>query len=140
MPLGNAAPPAGRAFLHLLTISETRPIMLMYFPGGKSGIKFPCAKLGQNSAGSGSFRLISCPVQTTGVGFEIFAEGKRFAHGLLGYFIVSVVDEMVDQREHRYQFPIFREVSFEGCRHSACPQSSFEITAPIQEIIVRCCA
>jgi hypothetical protein len=84
------------SFLHLLTISETRPIMLMYFPGGKSGMKFPCAKLGQNSARSGSFRLISCSVQTTRVGFEIFAEGKRFAHGLLGYFIVSVVDEMVD--------------------------------------------
>ena len=129
-----------KAFPHLFTISETRPIMLMYVPGRKTVVKFPCAKLGQNSARRRSLRLIGRPVQTTGVGFEIFAEGKRFAHRLLGYFIVSCVDEMVDQRERRYQFPIFREVCFERCRHSVCPQSSLEITAPIQEIVVRCCA
>ncbi len=80
------------SFLHLFTIGETRPIMLMYFPGGKAVTKFPCAKLGQNSARCGSFRFIGGSVQTTRVGFEIFAEGKRFAHGLLGYFIMSVVD------------------------------------------------
>ena len=103
------------SFLHLFTICETRPIMLMYFSGGKTVTKFPCAKLGQNSARGGSFRLIGGSVQTTGVGFEIFAEGKRFAHRPLGDFIVSVVDQMVDQRERRYQFPIFREVGFERC-------------------------
>jgi hypothetical protein len=70
--------------------------MLMYVPGREAVVKFACAKLGQNSARRSSFRVIGCPVQTTGVGFKIFAEGKRLAHGLLRYVIVSVVDQMVD--------------------------------------------
>src|SRR6516225_1685482 len=47
---------------------------------------------------------------------------------------------MVYQRQRRDQFSIFCEVSFEGGRHFANAQSSFEIAAPTQKGIMRCSA
>jgi hypothetical protein len=54
--------------------------MLMHLAGRKAVLEFPLAYLGQNGLSRRSFRLIACPVQTTSVGFEIFAKGKRLAH------------------------------------------------------------
>jgi hypothetical protein len=68
------------AGLHLVTIGETRPIMLMHLADRKTVLQVPCAYFGQNGLRSRSFGLIGCSVQTTSVAFEIFAKCKRLAH------------------------------------------------------------